>query len=213
MAKVWADFYDWVKPEVPGAPNAEVDHVLRESAIDFYDRSGVLVVAQSPITVVSGQSTYSFAAVSGYDLNRIEEMMMGSLRLLPVSNSQLAQIYINWQTISGPPQFYFRETTDTFRLVPSPDQNYTDTIVPRVVLAPSRSSTGIAEDWIFENWVDAIAAGALAELLRMPAKPWTDLQRAVIYEDIFHRGWGAVRNQKDRGMAGAVLQVRLKRFF
>ena len=213
MAKVWADFHDWILPEVQGCPVAVVNHTLRDVLIDFYDQTGLLVYAQSPISVVADTATYSLTPPANYEVSRIEELMLGDLRLFPVSQVQLAQMYFNWQTISGPPQYYFCETTDSFRLVPVPAEAPDDTIQPRVVLTPSRACSGISEDWIYDGWVNVLAAGTLARLMRMPGKPWTDLQRAVIYQDQFRSGMTAARSQADRGQSGAVLSVRLKRFF
>lgn len=213
MAKVWADFHDRILPDVPSCPVGQVNLMLREAVIEFYERSGVLVAALDPIPVLDATATYDLTPPIGYSVVRIEELMMGDLRLLPIDLARLSQMYINWQSIEGPPQYYTCETIDTLRLVPTPDQDYTDTLVPRVVLAPTRSSAGIDEDWVFEQWVDELSAGAMARLMRMQQKPWTDLQRSVAFEGDFRRGWMSAKAQKDRGFSGAVQQVRLKRIF
>ena len=213
MAKAWATLYDYVLPDVPGCPTAVADQALREAAIEFYDRSGIVTFENAPVTVVDGTATYGLTAPAGYTVARVQEMFMGDLRLVPVDLARLSQMYIHWQSITGAPQYYIQETTDTFRLVPEPDQNFTDTIVATVVIVPSRASTQIAEDWVWENYAPVIAAGALARLTRMQQKPWMDLQRSVAFEGDFRRGWMSAKDQSDRGGSGAPLQVRLKRIF
>lgn len=215
MAKAWADFYDFVLPEVPGVPTAEADHIIRDAAIDFYDRSGVVVSALSAITIVPGTHTYTLTPASGYDVKRIDELMYGDVRLYPVSNAQLAQMFLNWQTIDGAPQYYLQETLVSFRLVPRPDPDLTfsDTIVPRIVVAPTRSATQITEDWVFNKWAEGIGYGAIARLMRMQQKPWSNPERALLFEGLYRRVLGEARNSADRGKAGAVQMARLKRIF
>lgn len=213
MAKVWADFHNLVIPEVAGCALPSAEQAIREATIEFFERSGVLVHQPTDIPVVAGTSTYELTPPAGYAVMRVDELMFGEQRLFPVSNSELSQMYTSWLTIDGTPQHYLQETTTSVRLIPRPDPalTFTDALTARLVLAPSRAATGFAEDWVFEKWATDIAAGAVALLLRQGGKPWTDLQRAVGFGDAFRRGWADARSSADRGKAGAVLQVRLKR--
>lgn len=215
MAKAWSTFYDWVMPEVPGVGEPMANRALCDAAIEFYKLSGLVVAQLAPITVIPGTATYDMVPPVGYDVSRIEEMFFGDMRLFPVSNTDLARMYFNWVNVVGSPQYYMSEASSSFRLVPKPDpaMTFTDTIVPRVVLVPTRAATEIAEDWVYEDWGDAIAAGAVALLMQMPQKPWTDLTRAAGFADVFRRGATAAKADANRGKVGAALSVRLRRHF
>ena len=213
MAKTYVEFYDYVLPEVPGCPQDLAKQYIRAATIEFYERTGVLVYTAAALTIVDGTHTYTPAAPAGYEIARIEELYYGDAWVEPKSNVQLAELYQNWQEEEGEPRYFLQETTTTFRVVPIPDQNYTDTLKPRVVLRPTRSGTQISEDWVYNKWVEVIAAGALARLQQMPQKPWKDLEQAAINYRKFQAGIATATVDTNRSLTGAKLQVRLRRNF
>lgn len=87
------------------------------------------------------------------------------------------------------PSAYYLEVDDTstrIRLVGIPRKSYT-TLTYKMVLAPSRASTGF-DTWVLDDYFKTIAAGALAGLLSIPKKPWTDLATAAMYRSRFNEG-------------------------
>lgn len=96
-----------------------------------------------------------------------------------------------WRTlVSDRPDTYHIEIDDAgvhqIRLVGIPRQAYT-TLSYRMVLKPSRTSTGFAT-WVLDKYFQTIAAGAIANLLALPKKPWSDMAAAAVYRSKFAEG-------------------------
>lgn len=203
----WASMYDWVLPELSGHQTQMVDLHLRSVSTDFMDYSEIYCYTLATITLVNGTATYTLAgAPAGYDIARIKSMAMGEGRLFPRSEDQLRMMFMNWQTAAGPPGYYLQETMNDVRLIPKPDQTFTDGISVRVVLVPTRAATGI-EDWIYESWIEVIAAGVKAKLMEMPQKPWTNAVLAAKYANDYRIGRDKARHSAQRGMTRAPLRV------
>jgi hypothetical protein len=131
--------------------------------------------------------------------------------LEPASEDKLRQVYPDWPTAEGAPRFILSETPLSFRVVPKPDAASAGTgrITLRVVLQPARDATGI-DDWVFNKWVEAIAAKAKADLMAMPAKPWTNPAMSVYYESVYQRELGDAVREVNRGMGRAQTRVQMR---
>ena len=80
----------------------------------------------------------------------------------------------------------------------------------RVELKPTRDSTSV-EDVIFEDWVEAIAAGALVRLQMSPAKPYTLPNAAAINQQIYMAKTNEARQRAIRGHVRGNQQIKLRR--
>lgn len=208
--KVWADFYDWVLPDLPGVSQELATQHIRSAAIEFFNDSLIYVVDHDAITTVEDQASYDLEFPAGYELAVITEAYFGTSALIERSADQLRQLYPEWTAVYGSPLCFTQETTDTFRLVPYPDQVFDDTITLRMALKPTRTSRGI-EDWIFNRWLEVIAEGAKSRLMYMKDKPWTDDKRAVDCRNKFLHGVARARAAGITGMTRTILQVRVPR--
>jgi hypothetical protein len=91
---------------------------------------------------------------------------------------------------------------------PKPDANY-DAVLNKV-LVPTRASIGI-EDEYYNEYVEAIANGAIARIMRVPNKPYTNMEMANVYGVLFQT---AIRNHKieaNRSFTNADISVEFNK--
>ena len=209
MSRVWADFYDYILPEVGGAATALVDLVLRNTVIDFYEFTAIDTRDITPIDLVADTATYTPTPPTGYDISRFEVLYYVGNKLFPAGGDQLQKIYTDWTTMTGAPRFYMSPQQDTLRFVPIPTTNETAAVTGRMVLKPTRSATGV-EDWIFNRWVDTMALGTKAKLMMMPAKSWTNPELGVTYMKQFKAEQADARADAYKSFTRAQLQVAFR---
>lgn len=197
--KTWAEFYDDVIPEVPGADTPIVDAALKRSAMEFLERARVY---QADIAAMDAE-----ASVGGYlwvspdtdtDICHIFNVWYDGEKLTPRNGDYLADKYDYWPEEEGTPVHYLQERTDTLTLIPMPSEDLTGAITAKVALRTTLSSTGIPDD-LYADYRDAIAKGALARLMRMPKKPWTNFDLAGAYGQAFQDAIDEAKYQQHKG--------------
>ena len=104
----------------------------------------------------------------------------------PISTNLLEQRKPKWRDTDyfGTPEYYVKQTQATFWLVPVPNETKVSSTVLRVQLKPTHQSTACDDD-VMNDYRDAIVAGALFRLLRLPSKEWTDFAGAQVYGSLF----------------------------
>lgn len=213
MAKVWADFYDYVLPELPGVPQDVATLHLRSVAIDFFERARIYIVDHDPILIVGTQHTYDLAPPTGYEVAEIDVAELEATPLDPVGLDDLPQFFPQGVgNYTGQPRVYFQETLDTVRFAPTPDSASTALEVTlRTVLRPTRASTGV-DNWVFNKWVEVIANGVKSRLMLMPSKPWTNPQLANFYGNLYATAVQKAGVGSAKGKTRALQAVQMRPF-
>lgn len=200
--KVWAAWDDAVMPEVPGAPAALVSFHVKRAAIEFCDSSLAWRKAVPSISSVSGTGEYTLPDVAtGVAVSRLLEARWQGTKLTFLRPDELAAVYgpTDWRGLTGTPEYFTQETAGTIRLVPAPDATVASGINGLfAAVRPKDDATGL-EDAFASDWFDAIAAGAKRNLMRIPKKPYTDLNLAAAYQGDFETEIGAAAYAAFRG--------------
>ena len=168
---------------------------LRNTAIDFcantwYDQRTVTG------TLNGGDQMLTLAPPDGFSVVQFVSIHVdGALKpLIPMTRMQMDNLVPAWQITTGQcPTHVIAHSATELRLWPSMDaaasaRNYTAVLA----LKPSRSGNVVSGE-VFEDCYDTVVAGALARLLRMPGKPWTDLKQAGISSEQYLRGMNAAK--------------------
>lgn len=184
------EFLPNVLPMVDGCPRATVLNELRNVAIDFctrtwYDQrtlTGELDGGDQILTLVPPEG---FAVVQFVSIK-----VAGSARpLIAMTRQQMDNLVPAWENDSGtvPSHVIARSATELqvwpAMLSAAPTVAWTAV----VALKPARDGNQVAEA-LYEHCYDTLVAGALARLLRMPGKPWTDLKQAGISAEQYVSG-------------------------
>lgn len=211
------DFLSRVLPEVPGCPELVAIQAIRDTAIQFCKESLIHQVNHDPIGTVAKKADYDLESpVEQTRVYKIMSLWFGGNKLTPASPDMVVDPTVYAQNIGGKtttystPQFYTQKDDVTVTLTPIPDQTVARSITMRVALVPTRDSSS-CEDFLYEDWVEPIAFGAVARLMQVPGKAYTNPQASTLYQGRFIVGLNAARQQASRGRVRGDLRVKMRR--
>ena len=92
------------------------------------------------------------------------------------TQDDLESIYSEWREQNGKPKYFFMRDKTSIVFVPIPDAAYPVRLL--VALKPTQTAQGV-DSIIFEEHKEAIKFGALAYLMMMPNKEWSDPNSSV----------------------------------
>lgn len=209
--KLWADFYDYVLPDLPGVPQELAALHLRNSAIEFCDSTGIFVYQPDDINAVAGQGDYDLEPPSGnYDVARVLSAWFKSGELKPTSEDMIRKSIADWTNQVGNPSAFMHANPNVVTLIPAPSESHANALRMRLVIRPSRTGRGV-EDWIFNKYVEVIASGAKYRLASMPQKPWTSQEVAMYQGRMYQAGVLAATAEASKSFTRVDMQVQLKR--
>lgn len=179
MAVPWERFYPYVQPHVPGCPEITIEAHLQEAATEFCERSGVWRYDILTDFTAKNVSDYPVDVPRRTVLENIHALYLDGRPLERVSDRQnsLPQDYG-----TAPPQHYSIYQDNWVRFYPTPDDKYEFHGVG--VLKPAMDATGV-EDFIFQSHGRVISCGALAKLMGIPNKEWSNWDLSTYYSAKF----------------------------
>jgi len=189
MANVnWNQFHEYIMPNVQGCPLAIVNNAIKSSAIEFCERSLLWRLDAEPIDVTAGESRYSFLPPDGSRVIRVTHAVLNGLTLVPVSRKELNDAYIDWKTFEQTsPRMFFMDTPTSITLVGKPIEDSASGLRVQVALKPSRSATN-CPDFLYEDWAETIAHGALYRLHSMVGKEWAKVDTVAEHYSRYRDG-------------------------
>ncbi len=215
--KSYDDFLPWVLTDVPGCPEIVATQAVRDSVINFCELSLIHQVDHDPVSAVAQTADYDLEPpVTGTRIVKIMRAWYKGQELQPGAPDQVRDPSVYNQNIGGyettysTPRAFIQKDSETFSLLPIPDQSLAGVITMRVALAPLRNTTS-CEDFLLERWVEPIAAGAVSKLQLSPGKAYNNPAAAAINLSSFRQGVNAARQQANRGYTRASLSVQMRR--
>lgn len=175
-------FYPSVEQFAPGVPEPVMDWAIRESIIEFCTRTLTWREAQDAETVAAGDHPITVSTPTDAVSVAVLDVYADGRRLEPLSEELVSPMADDWRARTGSPDSYLCESAATVRLVPEP----TDSVAVRIVAAYAPSLTAMSVPIFLRAYhTTAIASGALAALLAMPEKVWTNPSLALLHADNF----------------------------
>jgi hypothetical protein len=150
-------FLNDILPSVPSCPGPTIRRAVLSKAIEFCQQSSIWHEEQI-FTADGGES---------------------SIELLPPEQSRAFRVEVTRNGVSCL-TFDLNDQTLDFDTVFTKDEE----IHIRLFLVPVRTATSIP-DQLYHEYFDALTQGALAHLMLMPNKEWTNPQLAVGYQGDF----------------------------
>jgi hypothetical protein len=121
-------------------------------------------------------------------IKRVDIVKYGSgganLRSVPFyTRQQLDEVWSDWEIrTSNTPEAWTNDPNGAApRLVPGADATQAGVLQVRSIVVPTSDMTDI-DDYFYDEFHDAWRWGALARLLKMPDRDWTNLTLAAYYE-------------------------------
>ena len=216
MSVSYEDFFPLILPEIAGAPEALVVNAIRNSCIEFCEKSLILTRDHDPITVIKSVIDYDLEPPSGYVIYKIMRAWLDSTELTPMTpkvvrdSAVYNQNYSTYVESKTTPQYYLQKDETTITLWGVPENDYQNGLTLRVVLKPSRASTSV-EDVLFENYAESIAHGALYRLMLAVGRPYSNPQAAAIYNGLYRSAINSARLISEYGHVRAAISASLRK--
>lgn len=196
----WLPF---ILPDVQGCPEVSALHALRQSAVEFCEQALVWVTDYTD-SLIAGEREYYAFAPSEARVHRVVSLSYNgeALRLLPS---------LPTDDTTGAPSAYYAVAGGVIYLDRLPTAAETDALTGIVACKPARDATYLP-GFLYDDWVEPIAAGAKWRLLSTPGKRWTQPEFAAKYAQEFKAGVGHARIAMNTSHTAKSLTVR-KPFF
>lgn len=211
----WSTFYDDVLPFVPGVGTDLADRTIRGAITDFCEDSSIDQQDLTAIDLLTSTGVYTLAPPSNqYDVVAIMSIWCIDHWLTPKTLDDLVREHgTYWPTDTAlVPRHYTQMTQDTFTLYPIATTAVAGAIRVRAALRPDPAASGTT-DWLAVRYRRDIAAGAIAELMMQPAKPWSNPAGAKSYMDRFIAAKSDALADRIRSFTRGSLQVNFPRAY
>lgn len=193
---------------VEGCPITTKLAQIRWALWDFTTRSYFLresirvdVLADVDSYVVA--STKPGTEVFGIEAVQFEEQPIDPTGPKETVSPQAAESYRD----IGPPTGYWYESPNLLVLRPAPIQDKTEAASVTLLLKHTIDTT-VIDDALDREYRHAISYGALFRLMLMPKKPWSDIQQAEIYRQMYERDLANAASKASRQFRRRNFRVR-----
>jgi len=176
-------FISHLSPWVPNCPRAAMRQALIDRMRELCMRSSVWTYRPRdwPATNYGGDD-FTFEIPAHTEALRLVEAWVDGDKLAEIAEEDLAS-ESSWWTQTGAPVGFVRTGPDSYRLWPMPSAAV-DVQRPKIAIMPALGATE-AGDVLYDRYGSQIARGAAAQLMLMPAKPWSNPKLAGVYEQQF----------------------------
>jgi len=193
------DFRRLVLPDVVGCPVTTVDNAIRGALREFCTRSWILRKDLTPIDTVIDQAEYTLTPPT--DNRILGPVYVGyeDEEIFPRTEEQLDRQSRSWRnSASGTPYCYVVLETNKLRLYPPPAKAVTGGLDVRLAVAPTNVALTV-DDFLYDDWEEVIAQGALYRLLKMAKKAWSDQIAAGFNYQLYRQGMGRAGIEAEQG--------------
>jgi len=200
------DFLPYIQMEAPGCPRDVVEEFVRKFVIRLCEKALVLRKTASEINITANERTYG--------LNFTENLFRptaivsadyeSGTHMTPQNEAMLDSQSPNWrtQTTSTRPLYYWLTIDNKFAVQQMPTQDIDDDpITVECWVAPVRTATKV-DTFVFNNYAETVAYGALSELQLMPGQSWNDPILAQLNGRKWRQGLRNARSESLRGKDG-----------
>ena len=196
----YTQWLPYVQVNVPDCPKALIVEAIRQKVIEFCQKSLFLRQELDGFYTVADDNEYDLSPPVDNNIAQLLMLKVNKRELEPKTQDDMEEIYQEWRDQSGEPQYFFLKNTNTAILVPKPISIYPVRIL--VALKPTQAAQGVDES-IFEEYKDAIKHGALAYLMLMAEKTWSNPNMSAFYQSQFD---AAIQESKIRSEQGYALR-------
>jgi len=196
----YTQWLPYVQVNVPDCPKALIVEAIRQKVIEFCQKSLFLRQELDGFYTVADDNEYDLSPPVDNNIAQLLMLKVNKRELEPKTQDDMEEIYQEWRDQSGEPQYFFLKNTNTAILVPKPIGVYPVRIL--VALKPTQAAQGV-DEIIFEEYKDAIKHGALAYLMLMAEKTWSNPNMSAFYQSQFD---AAITDSKMRAEKGYALR-------
>lgn len=193
----WEEFYPYVRPMAQDCPVGIVDAAIRAACIEFCWKSLIWNMETMCGDMLPGERVYKYnnkhdqvstvmpicCIIRDTRKQQIEDHVAH-----PTNLQDLDYYEPNWrqQEAQFPTRFYMKDP-NTIVFVESPTEHVPGGIHLLCAVKPARDADGVAE-FIFQDWAEEIASGALARIHGMAGRVWANPNLVQYHTSKFRAG-------------------------
>lgn len=198
-----------VLPSAPECPEVVAVNAIRNAVIEFCYATNWWQGDYGTTAITAAILPYSFTVAASGMVAQVLVATYDGLPLAITSIEELDAKVVGWRTATGQIRAVFQPTPGIVDFYPRPAGTDSYNIFMRVSYAPLRAATTV-DSTVYEAYLEEIAAGALARLLMVPNKSWTNEQAAAQYDSTFKSAkvQGAIEASRSYGRASRQIQMR-----
>lgn len=179
----YKDIVDLLPYQIAGCPNFVAEKAIKDAVLSFCKRSDAYRLTLEPGRTVAGLYEYEVELPKNTNINTVHSVIHGDKTIDPDTEQGANKVNPQWRTLQNVPTHYIRPNNKTLYLVPTPNKSGQQVVI-HASLKPSLTATSISTDFV-EDHIDAIVAGAMANLFNAHEMPWANPQRASKHEAEF----------------------------
>jgi hypothetical protein len=204
----WDAFLPGVHPEAPLCPEPVMLRAVRNSAIAWCEQTHCWKETLDPIPIGGGLGELLLPGTSTRTVWRVDAArIVNGPELAIESPERTEELYPQWRegTLTGEPDVLTQLRPDAFFLVPASSADRE--LVLTVSWKPKKDSVQ-TDSMLFDEYEEAICAGALARLQKMVGVPWSSPQMATANLGIFTAAALQARSRVSKAFGRAPIRVR-----
>lgn len=211
-------FLPYLLPHVPACSEPYAIQALRSACIEFCSKT-LLFQEVSAYSSVAGVADIELDIPTGAVLSKVLSVMWKRKELDAVTVETVRDPAALRGSFTGvtaeqqDPRVFFQKTPAAaeISLYPIPPASEAGVITVKAAFTPSRVASAVP-DFLFEDWVEEIAAGAAVRLMLTPEQPFTNPAMAGVHKQMFDGGLRSAVVQARHGQVVAASRVRLVPF-
>lgn len=204
----YSDLIREVLPFLAANPsNPVTENMIKRAAIEFCAGSMVWKHIPDAMDVDANEPVYDIDVPSGSEVSCVISVILNGDPILPKSIDWLNNNVPTWNTTPSQPLYFAQTEPGQIILAPTPSDNVAAAMNITVALQPSQNSTSFPK-WIFSRFAYAIADGAVAKLMLIPNKPWTDLASGEYRLNQFNAAIASARATAAHGLNRAPIRTK-----
>lgn len=209
----YEQFYELVAPSVQGCPQSMVILAIKNSCIEFCEKTHIWKQEGIVNDVIENIARYGFVPPRDAKVVTPYRVAINGKELVPTDLKVLEESAPRWRDIkSTVPYTYFLDTDDTIRLIGVPTETIPDSLEAGVVLKPTRESRGCPA-FLYQDWAEPIAAGALSKLMAMKGKIWAQEALVGFYDRQFRAGISRARSKATKSWQQGTKDMLAQQFY
>lgn len=204
----YSDFIDEVLPYLAADPsNPVTENAIKRAVIEFCAGSWIWKYLPDPSSTTAGEPYYDLEPPTGADVTVVMHVALDGMPLTHRSIEWLDVELPRWRTTTGTPKYFSQTDSEQILLAPAPDSSMTDGLTMTLAVQPSQSATAIPA-WLGNQYFEDLSNGAIARLMLMPNKPWTDLINGADRRNLFQAAIANARATAVRSLARAEIHSK-----
>lgn len=200
----YTDLLQEVLPRLPGCGVDLASFHIKQSVIELCRRSLVWKHWPDPQDIDVGEPEYDVELPTGADIAQVTLVRVDGVKdpLTALGADQVEAQFPTWRTEQGVVSAYFQPVPSKVHLLLIPDQSITNGLSMVLAVQPKMASESFP-DWLYSQFGQRIADGALARLLDIPRKPWSDAVTAARHKREFDNACAAATGAAARTFSRA----------